>query len=123
MFCSLITLSPLNLLYTFALMLSPIANGLEELIPTEKLEKHGRRIVTIIVRTLLLLSTLLVATMVPFFGKFVHSSFLCKAMNTIPPSYCAPLFDLLTGYMMSLVGSVLSMLVVSFHKCIKFHLI
>ena len=127
MFYSLITLSPLNPLYTFALMLTPIANGLEELIPTEKLEKHGRRVVTIIVRTLLLLSTLLVATMVPFFGKFAHSSFLYALIYTrlwVPSPFLLCSF-IWSSYRLYDVSSWICTKHAcgNFHKYIKYHLL
>lgn len=84
----------LNPFTKFALIISPIANGLEELLPTKNLGACGKRALTIALRTLLVISTLCVATLVPFFG-----------------------------YMMSFIGSVLSMLVTIILPCACFLMI
>ncbi|MBA0808896.1 hypothetical protein Gohar_024597, partial [Gossypium harknessii] len=71
----------LNLDQTYALTMSPVAMSLEELIPSTHLKSH---IYAIIIRTSLVISTLIVGLTIPFFGL-----------------------------VMSLIGSLLTMLVVS----------
>ncbi|XP_076920930.1 amino acid transporter AVT1C-like, partial [Bidens hawaiensis] len=56
-------ISPLT---KFALTISPVAKSLEELIPSNHQKTH---IYSILIRTALVISTLLVALAVPFFGK------------------------------------------------------
>lgn len=51
---------------TYALIMSPVAMSLEELIPSDNLQFH---IYSILIRTALVLSTLFVGLSVPFFGK------------------------------------------------------
>lgn len=64
----------LNLDQTYALTMSPVAMSLEELIPSTHLKSH---IFAIIIRTSLVISTLIVGLTIPFFGKpllfIVHS--------------------------------------------------
>lgn len=50
---------------TYALTISPVAMSLEELIPSSHLKSH---IYAIIIRTTLVVSTLLVGLAIPFFG-------------------------------------------------------
>ncbi|KAA3453392.1 Vacuolar amino acid transporter 1 [Gossypium australe] len=76
----------LNLDQTYALTMSPVAMSLEELIPSTHLKSH---IFAIIIRTSLVISTLIVGLTIPFFGL-----------------------------VMSLIGSLLTMLVVSLPSAI-----
>jgi vesicular inhibitory amino acid transporter len=50
----------------YALTITPIVMSLEELIPTAKMRSRG---VSILFRTMLVTSTLVVALSVPFFGN------------------------------------------------------
>lgn len=51
---------------TYALIISPVAMSLEELIPSYYLKSH---MYPILIRTALVISTLLVGLNIPFFGK------------------------------------------------------
>ena len=58
----------LNEISTYALTLTPIALSLEELIPSN----HPQFLMlSILIRTALVVSTLLVGLGIPFFGKYV----------------------------------------------------
>lgn len=50
----------------YALTLTPVALSLEELMPSGQ---HQTYIVSIVIRTVLVISTLVVALTIPFFGK------------------------------------------------------
>lgn len=50
----------------YALTLTPVALSLEELIPPSQLQTYR---VSIVIRTILVISTLVVALTIPFFGK------------------------------------------------------
>jgi len=63
----------------YALALTPIVLGLEELMPpSEKMRSYG---VSIFIKTILVLSTLVVALTFPFFGKILLPSFCMKLYN------------------------------------------
>lgn len=61
-----------NPLSKYALTLTPVALSLEELLPSAQLKSHW---VSVVIRTILVASTLVVALTVPFFGE--NSFFLC----------------------------------------------
>lgn len=52
----------------FALSITPVALAIEELMPSAQLRSHG---VSILIRTSLVVSTLIVALTVPYFGKHI----------------------------------------------------
>ncbi|KAK4480969.1 hypothetical protein RD792_011831 [Penstemon davidsonii] len=52
----------------FALTITPVALGLEELLPSNQQRSHG---VSILIRTILVVSTLIVALTVPYFGSMM----------------------------------------------------
>lgn len=56
---------------TYALTIMPVAMSLEELIPSSQLKSH---VYAIFIRTGLVLSTLVVALSIPFFGMSVSFS-------------------------------------------------
>lgn len=51
--------------------MSPVAMSLEELIPSSHVKSH---VYSILIRTALVISTLLVALSIPFFGKFINDN-------------------------------------------------
>ncbi|GMH10544.1 hypothetical protein Nepgr_012385 [Nepenthes gracilis] len=79
---------------TYALTMSPVAMSLEELIPSRHLECH---IYAILIRTALVISTLLVALIVPFFGLVMSliGSSLTMLVTLILP--CACFLRILSG--------------------------
>lgn len=106
---------------TFALTMTPVALCLEELMPSNHTKT---RIYSILIRTALVISTLIVGLSVPFFGKslviFSPASF-CKIYATV--QFCSNhriyiyIFSLMNlffvaGLVMALIGSLLTMLVV-----------
>lgn len=64
--------------FTYALTMSPVALSLEELIPSNHLKSH---VYALCIRTALVLSTLLVALIVPFFGNPLFPSIAEKHLN------------------------------------------
>ena len=79
-----VLLQVVNPFTKYALTISPVAMSLEELIPSNHMKSH---MYAICIRTALVISTLLVALSIPFFGL-----------------------------VMSLIGSLLTMLVVSYRQ-------
>ncbi|CAF1792997.1 hypothetical protein HID58_092002 [Brassica napus] len=71
----------------YALTITPIVLSLEELIPMAKMRSHG---VSILFRTILVISTLVVALSVPFFGivAALIGSFLAMLVALIFPCLC-----------------------------------
>ncbi|KAE8717951.1 Detected protein of confused Function [Hibiscus syriacus] len=71
----------------YALTLSPVAMSLEELLPSRHLKSH---IYPILIRTLLVMSTLLVGLSVPFFGLVLSliGSLLTMLVTLILPPAC-----------------------------------
>ncbi|XP_006287324.2 amino acid transporter AVT1D isoform X1 [Capsella rubella] len=71
----------------YALTITPIVMSLEELIPTAKMRSHG---VSILFRTILVTSTLVVALSVPFFAivAALIGSFLAMLVALIFPCLC-----------------------------------
>jgi len=64
----------------YALALTPIVLGLEELMPpSEKMRSYG---VSIFIKTIVVLSTLVVALTFPFFGKILFNFFLHETIYT-----------------------------------------
>lgn len=61
----LIVLQVVNPLSKYALTMTPVALSLEEILPSN----HQSRPVVLVIRTLLVLSTLIVALKVPYFGE------------------------------------------------------
>nr|GEU54543.1 amino acid transporter AVT1C-like [Tanacetum cinerariifolium] len=76
-----------SILITYALTISPVAKSLEELIPSNCQKSH---IYSILIRTALVISTLLVALSVPFFGLVMSliGSFLTMLVSFIFPCAC-----------------------------------
>lgn len=71
----------------YALTLSPVALSLEELIPSHRLKSH---IYAIVIRTTLVISTLLVGLAIPFFGLVMAliGSLLTMLVTLILPCAC-----------------------------------
>ena len=66
----------------FALTLTPIVLSLEELMPSsEKMRSNG---VSMLLRTILVLSTLVVALAFPFFGKLFSRTYLFFLQINLP---------------------------------------
>lgn len=62
--------------------MSPVAMSLEELIPSNQSKSH---MYAILIRTALVISTLLVGLTVPFFGKFSHSILIVMMLGPLFP--------------------------------------
>ncbi|XP_051130607.1 amino acid transporter AVT1D-like isoform X2 [Andrographis paniculata] len=71
----------------FGFTITPVALGLEELLPAAK---HGSYFANLLIRTCLVVSTLLVALTVPYFGSVMAliGSFLVMVMSIILPCAC-----------------------------------
>lgn len=71
----------------YALTISPVAMSLEELIPSDHMKSH---IYSILIRTLLVLSILIVALSIPFFGLVMSliGSLLTMLVTLILPCAC-----------------------------------
>ncbi|XP_031254843.1 amino acid transporter AVT1D-like [Pistacia vera] len=71
----------------YALTLTPVALSLEELIPSAQLQTYS---VSIVIRTILVISTLVVALTVPFFASLMSlvGSFLTMLVTLIFPCVC-----------------------------------
>lgn len=65
---------------TYALTMSPVAMSLEELIPSTHLKSH---VYAILIRTALVVSTLVVALSIPFFGEIPFRSNLSVFANDL----------------------------------------
>lgn len=66
----------------FGLSITPVALGIEELLPAAQLRSHT---MSVLIRTCLVVSTLVVALAVPYFGKHLHwiwSVFNCNHYTT-----------------------------------------
>ncbi|CAN6835427.1 unnamed protein product [Brassica oleracea] len=89
---------------TYALTLSPVALSLEELIPSRHNKSHWYAIA---IRTALVFSTLLVGLAIPFFGKILSTILIVMLI------YIGIKLTMkhLAGLVMSLIGSLLTMLV------------
>ncbi|KAG6389756.1 hypothetical protein SASPL_151229 [Salvia splendens] len=72
---------------TYALTMAPVAMSLEELIPSTNAQSH---MYSLIIRTLLVISTLLVGLSIPFFGlvSALIGSFLTMLVTLILPCAC-----------------------------------
>ncbi|KAK6233965.1 hypothetical protein QUC31_006371 [Theobroma cacao] len=71
---------------TYALTMSPVAMSLEELIPSSHLKSH---IYAILIRTSLVISTLIVGLSIPFFGlvmSLIGSSLTMLVTLILPPA-------------------------------------
>ncbi|KAE8713897.1 Transmembrane amino acid transporter family protein isoform 3 [Hibiscus syriacus] len=81
------TMFGLNLEQTYALTMSPVAMSLEELIPSSHLKSH---IYAILIRTSLVISTLIVGLTIPFFGLVMSliGSLLTMLVTLILPPAC-----------------------------------
>ncbi|XP_049933331.1 amino acid transporter AVT1C-like [Nymphaea colorata] len=92
----------------FALTLSPVALSLEELIPSTHLKSH---IYAIVIRTVLVISTLVVALSVPFFGLVMAliGSLLTMLVTLILP--CACFLSILRGKITFVQGSLCSFII------------
>lgn len=122
----LLLLQIVNPFTKYALTMAPVAMSLEELIPSNHAKSH---MYSILIRTALVLSTLLVALKIPFFGKL--SCYNCtlsilpghcvldplNAFGTNLPQQKKMISNLSTncpaGFVMALIGSFFTMLVVS----------
>lgn len=95
--------------------MTPVALSLEELIPLTVGKSH---MYAILIRTALVISTLAVALSIPFFGEFLMlEQLMCSVCMLFTASSCSNNCDFLsylTGLVMALIGSLLTMLVVSF---------
>ncbi|PIN17068.1 Amino acid transporter [Handroanthus impetiginosus] len=71
----------------FGLSITPVALGLEELLPASYLRSHG---VSLLIRTSLVVSTLIVALTVPYFGSIMAliGSFLVMLVSIVLPCAC-----------------------------------
>ncbi|KAA8516404.1 hypothetical protein F0562_016697 [Nyssa sinensis] len=71
----------------YALTITPVAFGLEELLPSARLRSHA---VSIVIRTALVISTLIVALTVPYFDSVMAliGSLLVMLVALIFPSAC-----------------------------------
>ncbi|KAK8979304.1 hypothetical protein V6N11_000454 [Hibiscus sabdariffa] len=76
-----------SIYHTYALTMSPVAMSLEELLPSRHLKSH---MYPIVIRTLLVMSTLLVGLSVPFFGLVLSliGSLLTMLVTLILPPAC-----------------------------------
>ncbi|CAA2987987.1 amino acid transporter AVT1C-like [Olea europaea subsp. europaea] len=95
--------------YTYALTMSPVAMSLEELIPSNHKKSH---IYSIIIRTALVMSTLLVALSIPFFGLVMAfiGSLLTMLVTLILP--CACYLSILKGKINLFQGSICILIIV-----------
>ncbi|KAL2554634.1 Transmembrane amino acid transporter family protein [Forsythia ovata] len=89
--------------YTYALTMSPVAMSLEELISSSHKKSH---IYSILIRTALVISTLLVALSIPFFGLVMAfiGSLLTMLVTLILP--CACYLSILRGKINPFQGSI-----------------
>ncbi|CAI9766191.1 unnamed protein product [Fraxinus pennsylvanica] len=89
--------------------MSPVAMSLEELIPSNHKKSH---IYSIIIRTALVMSTLLVALSIPFFGLVMAfiGSFLTMLVTLILP--CACYLSILRGKINIFQGSICIFIIV-----------
>ncbi|KAF4346812.1 hypothetical protein G4B88_013282 [Cannabis sativa] len=73
---------------TYALTITPVAMSLEELLPSS--QSKSRHIYSILIRTGLVISTLIVALSIPFFGLVMSliGSFLTMLVTLILPCVC-----------------------------------
>ncbi|XAR52344.1 hypothetical protein NMG60_11020354 [Bertholletia excelsa] len=92
-----------NPLTKYALTMTPVAMSMEELIPSNHLKSH---IYSVLIRAALVLSTLVVALIVPFFGLVMAliGSFLTMLVTLILP--CACFLRISRGKITLLQGSV-----------------
>ncbi|RVW27530.1 Amino acid transporter AVT1B [Vitis vinifera] len=88
---------------TYALTMSPVAMSLEELIPSNQSKSH---MYAILIRTALVISTLLVGLTVPFFGLVMAliGSLLTMLVTLILP--CACFLSILRGKITRFQGSL-----------------
>ncbi|KAK3034125.1 hypothetical protein RJ639_034477 [Escallonia herrerae] len=103
MYCTFLTKGS-----TYALTISPVAMSLEELIPSD----HGKsHMYSILIRTALVISTLLVALVVPFFGLVMAliGSLLTMLVTLILP--CACFLSILRGNITLLQGSLCTLVI------------
>ncbi|XP_057979156.1 amino acid transporter AVT1C-like isoform X1 [Malania oleifera] len=93
----------------YALTMTPVAMSLEELIPSDHLKSH---IYSILIRTALVISTLIVGLSVPFFGLVMAliGSFLTMLVSLILP--CACYLSILKGRVTHLQGSLCVLVIV-----------
>lgn len=69
MFFFLQVIAPLT---KYAITLTPVAFGIEEFLPSPQLRTY---VVSLLIRTLLVFSTLVIALAVPYFGTYFHITF------------------------------------------------
>ncbi|GAB4836422.1 Amino acid transporter avt1c [Ancistrocladus abbreviatus] len=92
----------------FALALSPVAMSLEELIPSRHLKSH---LYPILIRTALVISTLLVGLVIPFFGLVMAliGSLLTMLVTLILP--CACFLSIVRGKVTFFQGSACALVI------------
>lgn len=91
----------------YALTMTPVSLSLEELLPSSNRTSYC---IAIFIRTVLTLSTLVVALTVPFFGMNLH----CLSVTSFGQIELNLTRNLTAGFVMALMGSLLAMLVVRF---------
>ncbi|KAG9138886.1 hypothetical protein Leryth_007507 [Lithospermum erythrorhizon] len=93
----------------YALTISPVAMSLEELMPSNHLKSH---IYAILIRTALVISTLLVALSIPFFGLVMSliGSLLTMLVTLILP--CACYLSILRGNVTRLQASLCILIII-----------
>ncbi|KAK4734008.1 hypothetical protein R3W88_008269 [Solanum pinnatisectum] len=105
----------------YALILSPVAMSLEELLPPKYAKSH---MYPILIRTALTISTSLVGLAVPFFGAVTLSNLHLVSFPTICVLLLIHELSITTiysaGLMLALTGSLLTMLVTLILPCVCF---
>ncbi|XP_077221664.1 transmembrane amino acid transporter family protein [Tasmannia lanceolata] len=93
----------------YALTMNPVALSLEELIPSNHMKSH---LYAILIRTALVISTLVVALLVPYFGLVMAliGSFLTMLVTLILP--CACFLSILKGKVTWIQGSLCILIIV-----------
>jgi vesicular inhibitory amino acid transporter len=93
----------------YALTMTPVAMSLEELIPSNHLKSH---IYSILIRTALVISTLVVSLTIPFFGLVMAfiGSLLTMLVTLILP--CACFMSIVRGKITRLQGSLCILIIV-----------
>lgn len=102
-------------LLKYALLMNPLARSIEELLPPRIANSYA---CFILLRTALVVSSVCVAFLLPFFGNYVFFKFSVIGILSFLESsqHNGLLFTFIlsiVGLMMALIGSLLSILVVS----------
>lgn len=99
----------MNPLTKYALTIAPIALSLEELLPSAQLRSYS---VVVLIRTILVFSTLVVALTFPFFGEHLLH-LLCTLVTGVLLSANQFFVNWTAAFVMALIGSLFAMLIVS----------